>query len=144
MLLYCPCPYSVIFFLHFSICIYFLKQTIRHLDTAECFIVGRARGHQDGSFSPRAVPARRESPQGRKRHVSSSSALSRSFSRSCTPPEFWLWKPAASTATVMRPVESHHKLEPQKIKNKHYKRSPMECIVPLSLGSFTVIQLEKS
>lgn len=32
----------------------------------------RARGHQDGSFSLRAVPACSESPQGRKRHVSSS------------------------------------------------------------------------
>jgi len=35
------------------------------------------------------------------------SALSRSFGRSWnTPTEFWLWKPATSTTTLMRPVES--------------------------------------
>lgn len=59
---------------HFYLIYPFFNKKNLNIKSLGCwmFYRRRARGHQNGSFSLRAVPECSESPQGRKRHVSSS------------------------------------------------------------------------
>lgn len=103
----------------------------------------RAHGHQDGSFSLRAVPARSESPRGRKRHVSSSLCPLQEFQQELKH-TYWILIMEASYLNHYI-NEAGRELEPQKYNKTLEQEGTIHvlsfCICDLYVW---VIQMEKS
>lgn len=102
----------------------------------------RARGHQDGSFSLRAVPACSESPRGRKRHVSSSLCPLQEI-RQELKHTYWILIMEASYLNHIN--EAGRELEPKKYNKTLEQEATIHALSFWVLSScVTVIQMEKS